>query len=166
MSETKKRIQVDLTGRIALVTARPRTGRALPLIWPRRAPKVACVDINTETLAETVPAIQAAGGAAQPIAADVTNSQRVDEVIGAVVKLWGGLDILVKRRDHPRQPDHADERRSMGCRLEHQPQGHLPLHPGSFATLCKSKFGIINIASVSGLMGNPGQANYWPPRRA
>ena len=66
MSETKKRIQVDLTGRIALVTGAARgLGRCFAVDLAAAGAKVACVDINTETLAETVQAIQAAGGDAE-----------------------------------------------------------------------------------------------------
>src|SRR5208282_604541 len=96
MSKVKKRIQVDLTGRIALVTGAARgLGRCFAVDLAAAGAKVACVDINTETLADAISAISATGGTAHPIAADVTNSQRVDEVVDEVVKLWGGLDILV-----------------------------------------------------------------------
>ena len=63
MPETKKRIQVDLTGRIALVTGAARgLGRSFAVDLAAAGAKVACVDINTETLAETISVIQAAGG--------------------------------------------------------------------------------------------------------
>ena len=58
-------------------------------------PKVACIDINAESLAETVGAIRAAGGTAEPLACDVTQSERVGEVVDQVIEMWGKLDILV-----------------------------------------------------------------------
>ena len=59
--------------------------------WRRSGAKVACVDINAETLAETRRAIiRTAGGTAEPFACDVTDSERVDEVVDEVVEKWGG----------------------------------------------------------------------------
>ena len=132
-------------------------------IWPRRGAKSAvCVDINTETLAETVSCIRSAGGTAEPIAADVTNSARVDEVIDEVVKLWGGLDILVNNagitRDNLLMRMKDDQWDAV---LNINLKGTFLSTFAAARPLCKSKYGrIINIASVSGLMGNPGQANY------
>ena len=63
MPETKKRIQVDLTGRIALVTGAARgLGRCFAVNLAAAGAKVACVDINAEALAEEISEIQAAGG--------------------------------------------------------------------------------------------------------
>src|ERR1700683_1567394 len=96
MAEAKKRIQVDLSGRIALVTGASRgLGRSIAIDLAAAGAKVACVSSNAETYTETATAIQAAGGTAHAMVADVTNSQRVDEVVAEVVKLWSGLDILV-----------------------------------------------------------------------
>ena len=81
---------------MALVTGAARgLGRCFAVDLAAAGAKVACVDINAETLAETIAGDPAAGGVAHPMAADVTNSQRVDEVVDEVVKLWGGLEILV-----------------------------------------------------------------------
>jgi 3-oxoacyl-[acyl-carrier protein] reductase len=163
MSETTKRIQVDLTGRRALVTGAARgLGRCFAVDLAAAGAKVACVDINTETLAEAISMIRAAGGVAEPIAADVTNSQRVDEVVDEVVKLWGGLDILVNNagitRDNLLMRMKDDQWDAV---LNINLKGTFLFTRAAARPLCKSKCGrIINIASVSGLMGNPGQANY------
>ena len=53
-------------------------GRAIAETLAAAGAKVACVDVNAETLAETVAAIRAAGGTAEPLACDVTDSQRVN----------------------------------------------------------------------------------------
>ena len=163
MSEAKRRIQVDLTGRIALVTGAARgLGRCFAVDLAAAGAKVACVDINTEALTETISAIQGAGGAAHPIAADVTDSQRVEAVVAEVVKLWGGLDILVNNagitRDNLIMRMKDDQWDAV---LNINLKGTFLFTRAAARPLCKSKCGrIINIASVSGLMGNPGQANY------
>jgi len=163
MPEANRRIQVDLTGRIALVTGAARgLGRCFAVDLAAAGAKVACVDINTETLVETISVIQAAGGVAHAIAADVTNSQRVDEAVAEVVKFWGGLDILVNNagitRDNLIMRMKDDQWDAV---LNINLKGTFLFTRAASRPLCKSKYGrIINIASVSGLMGNPGQANY------
>ena len=85
-----------LAGQVAIVTGAARgLGRAIAEILSGAGATVACVDVNAETLAQTVAAIEAAGGTALALACDVTNSQRVGEVVEEVVKTFGRLDILV-----------------------------------------------------------------------
>ena len=92
----------------------------------------------------------------------MTNSQRVDEVVAEVVKLWGGLDILVNNagitRDNLIMRMKDDQWDAV---LNINLKGTFLFIRAASRPLCKSNYGrIINIASVSGLMGNPGQANY------
>lgn len=157
------RITVDLSGRPAIVTGAARgLGRCIAQSLAAAGAKVACIDINTETLADTINAIRTAGGTAEPIACDVTNGQRVNEVIDQVVKLWGGLEILVNNAGITRD--------NMIMRMKDEQwdavlninlKGTFLFTRAAAKPLLRSKNGrIINIASVSGLMGNPGQANY------
>ena len=70
-------------------------GRCIAQSLAAAGAKVACIDINAESLAETVAGIRSAGGTAEPLACDVTQSDRVGEVVEQVVAMWGKLDILV-----------------------------------------------------------------------
>jgi 3-oxoacyl-[acyl-carrier protein] reductase len=163
MEEAKSRITVDLTGRPAIVTGAARgLGRAIARNLAAAGAKVACVDINTETLAETISLIRDAGGTAEPIACDVTNSARVNEVVDEVVKMWGGLEILVNNagitRDNMLMRMKDDQWDAV---LNINLKGTFYFTRAAARPLLKGSQGrIINIASVSGLMGNPGQANY------
>jgi 3-oxoacyl-[acyl-carrier protein] reductase len=163
MSEGTERIKVDLSGRKAIVTGAARgLGRCFAVDLAAAGAKVACVDINTETLAETISCIRSGGGTAEAIAADVTNSARVDEVVDQVVKLWGGLDILINNagitRDNLLMRMKDDQWDAV---LNINLKGTFLFTRAAARPLCKSNCGrIVNIASVSGLMGNPGQANY------
>ena len=92
----------------------------------------------------------------------MTNSARVDEVVDEVVKLWGGLDILVNNagitRDNLLMRMKDDQWDAV---ININLKGTFLFTRAAARPLCKSKCGrIINIASVSGLMGNPGQVNY------
>jgi 3-oxoacyl-[acyl-carrier protein] reductase len=161
--DSSSRITVDLAGRPAIVTGAARgLGRAIAISLARAGAKVACVDINSEMLAETIAAIRGLGGTAEPLACDVTDGQRVGEVVEAVVGLWGGLEILVNNAGITRdnvilrmKDDQWDA--VLGINLK----GTFLFTRAAARPMCKARRGrIVNIASVSGLMGNPGQANY------
>lgn len=163
MDQTASHLKVDLNGRPAIVTGAARgLGRAIAMSLAAAGAKVACVDINTETLAETIGAIRTAGGTAEPLACDVTNGQRVNEVVDEVVKLWGGLQILVNNAGITRdnlilrmKDDQWDAVLNINLK------GTFLFTRAAAKPLIKGRQGrIINIASVSGLMGNPAQANY------
>jgi len=161
--ETRPRISTDLAGQVAIVTGAARgLGRAIAQTLAGAGAKVACVDVNQQTLAETIDAIRATGGTAEPIACDVTDSARVSEVVTEVVDKWGALDILVNNAGITRdtlimrmKDDQWDA--VIGVNL----RGTFLFTRAATRPMMKGRRGrIINIASVSGLMGNPGQANY------
>jgi 3-oxoacyl-[acyl-carrier protein] reductase len=157
------RITTSLKDQPAIVTGAARgLGRAIAMSLAASGAKVACIDVNEETLAETVEAIRAAGGTAEPMACDVTDSDRVTETVGEVVKKWGGLRILVNNAGITRdnvilrmKDDQWDSVIAINLR------GTFLFTRAAAKPMMKGRRGrIINIASVSGLMGNPGQVNY------
>jgi 3-oxoacyl-[acyl-carrier protein] reductase len=157
------RITTSLKDQPAIVTGAARgLGRAIAMSLAASGAKVACIDVNEETLAETVEAIRAAGGTAEPMACDVTDSDRVTETVGEVVKKWGGLRILVNNAGITRdnvilrmKDDQWDSVIAINLR------GTFLFTRAASKPMMKGRRGrIINIASVSGLMGNPGQVNY------
>ncbi|MCE5303584.1 MAG: 3-oxoacyl-[acyl-carrier-protein] reductase [Planctomycetaceae bacterium] len=157
------RIATDLTGKTALVTGAARgLGRCIALSLAAAGAKVACIDVNTDTLAETVGAIREAGGTAEPFACDVTQSERVNETVDAVVQLWGKLDILVNNAGITR--DNVIVRmkdEQWDAVLNINLRGTFLFTRAAARPMMKARGGrIVNIASVSGLMGNPGQVNY------
>jgi 3-oxoacyl-[acyl-carrier protein] reductase len=137
-------------------------GRCIAQTLAAAGAKVACIDINAESLAETVAAIRAAGGTAEPLACDVTQSKRVGEVVDEVIKLWGKLDILVNNAGVTRDNvlvRMKDEQWDLVININLR--GTFLFTRAAARPMMKARGGrIINIASVSGLMGNPGQVNY------
>ncbi len=107
-------------------------------------------------------AIRAAGGTAEPIACDVTDSSRVGEVVDEVVKLWGTLNMLVNNAGITRDNviiRMKDEQWDAVININLR--GTFLFTRAAARPMMKNRDGrIINIASVSGLMGNPGQVNY------
>lgn len=164
MSEkAHRRLVVDLADQVAIVTGAGRgLGQAIANDLAASGAKVACVDVNQELLAQTVDRIHAAGGEAAAFPCDVTDGNRVAEVVGEVTGKWGRLDILVNNagvtRDNVvlRMKDEEWDL-VLGINL----RGTFLFTRAAAKPMIKGKRGrIINIASVSGIMGNPGQANY------
>lgn len=161
--EPTGRITVDLKGQVALVTGASRgLGQAIAVALGRAGASVACIARNLEKLQETVGAITEAGGAAVWFECDVANSESVQKVVDAVHEKWQRLDVLVNNagitRDTliPRmQDDQWDDVINTNLR------GAFLFTRAATRLMMQQRYGrIINVASVSGLMGNPGQANY------
>ena len=156
--------QVDLSGQTAIVTgASQGLGRAVAVALGTAGARVACVARNAEKLKETVAAILEGGGQAEAFSCDVTERDSVENVVEHVADEWGGVDILVNNagitRDTllPRMSD-DDWDLVIGTNLKGM---FLFSRAASRHMMSKKRTGrIINMASVSGLIGNPGQTNY------
>jgi 3-oxoacyl-[acyl-carrier protein] reductase len=164
MTEPAKRsLIVDLSGQVALVTgASQGLGKSMAIELARNGARVACVARNAEKLAQTVAEIIAIGGQAEAFACDVKSRESVDQVVDGVADNWGRLDILVNNagvtRDTllPRMTD--DEWDDV---LTTNLRGAFLFARAASRHMMRARYGrIINISSVSGLMGNAGQTNY------
>jgi 3-oxoacyl-[acyl-carrier protein] reductase len=161
--EKNRRIQVDLSGQTAIVTGASRgIGKAIALRLAAAGAKVACVARSADKLKETADAISAAGGTAEVHPCDVTDSAAVTKLVEELAEKWGGIDIVVNNagitKDTliPRMEDEAwDAVIATNLRSV-----FLFTRAASLVMMRKRSGRIINISSVSGLMGNAGQANY------
>ena len=85
-----------LSGSIAIVTAAGQgLGEAIAKTFAREGARIAVVDINLPEAKRVGAEIEAAGGSALVLQADVTRSQEVAAMVKAVVDRWGTVDILV-----------------------------------------------------------------------
>jgi len=154
---------VDLKGQTAIVTgASQGIGKTIAQVLARAGARVACVARSADKLEQTVAAIREAGGTAEAFACDVTNTDSVQQVVDQVMERWERLDILVNNagitRDTliPRMQD-ADWDDVINTNL----RGSFLFTRAATRPMMQNRYGrIINISSVSGLAGNPGQANY------
>lgn len=158
-----KRLQVDLSGQVALVTgASQGLGRAIAETLAAAGASVALVARNVGKLADVAAGIRAAGGTAVEFPCDVSKGEEVAGVVEQVVEKLGRLDILVNNagvtRDTllPRMSDEEwDEVLTTNLR------GPFLFMRAASRPMMQQRYGrIINVSSVSGLIGNPGQANY------
>lgn len=153
-----------LTGKVALVTGASRgLGRASALALAQVGAKLVVNYAASAGAAESlVREIGAAGGEAIAVRADVSQAAEVDALFEQAIAAFGRLDVLVNNAGITR------DTLLLRMKLEDW-QAVLDLNlTGAFLCtkaasklMLKQKSGrIINIASVAGQMGNPGQANY------
>jgi 3-oxoacyl-[acyl-carrier protein] reductase len=156
-------IQTDLSGQVAIVTgASQGLGQAMAVALGANGAKVVCVARNAEKLAHTADLITQNGGTAVAISCDVKNGEAVDQLVENVAQEQGRLDILVNNagitRDTllPRMSDSEwDEV------IETNLRGTFLFARAASRIMMRARYGrIINISSVSGLIGNAGQTNY------
>jgi 3-oxoacyl-[acyl-carrier protein] reductase len=153
-----------LTGKVAIVTGASRgIGRATALALAAEGAQVVVNYARSSTAADDlVGQIGAAGGEGLALQADVSQSEQVDALFKATMDKWGRVDVLVNNAGITR------DTLLLRMKLEDwQAVIDLNLTGVFLCTRAASKImlkqrsgRIINIASVAGLMGNPGQANY------
>jgi 3-oxoacyl-[acyl-carrier protein] reductase len=161
--EATRRIKVDLAGQTAVVTGASRgIGKAIALRLAGSGAKVACVARSEEKLRETAEAIATAGGTAEVHPCDVADSPSVSRLIEGLHEKWGRVDIVVNNagvtKDTliPRMTD-EDWDTVIATNLR---SVFLFTRAASLVMMRQRSGRIVNISSVSGIMGNPGQANY------
>ncbi len=154
----------DLEGRIALVTGASRgIGAAIAIRLAQAGAKVG-VNYNTseEAARGVVQAITAKGGEAVLVEADISQAALAEAAVNRVIEQWRGIDILVNNaginRDRlllrmtPEDWDHV---------LDVDLRGAFLCTKYAMPHLIRQRRGrIVNISSVVGVSGNPGQANY------
>jgi 3-oxoacyl-[acyl-carrier protein] reductase len=153
-------MKIDLSGRAALVTGASRgIGREIALALGAAGAKVACVATNEALLAEVAGQLGANGLA---IKCDVSKAAEIEAAVEKAVGAFGGLDILVNNAGITR--DNLLLRikeEDWDAVLDTNLKAPFLFAKAAGRHLLRSKAGrVINIASVAGLIGNAGQANY------
>lgn len=153
-----------LTGKIAVVTGASRgIGKE---IAKTLAAKGATVVVNYNGSAaraeETVKEIEALGGKAEALQCNVSEYDKAAEMMEYVVKTYGRVDILVNNagitRDNLLMKMSEED---FDAVLNTNLKGAFNCIKHISRQMLKQKAGrIINISSVSGVLGNAGQANY------
>jgi len=153
-------VKIDLTGKNALITGSTRgIGRAIAEAFAQSGARVAVVGRDLQRAEEAASAI---GNNAAGFAADVGDTAAIAKLVGDVEKAFGSIDILVNNAGITRD--------NLVMRLKDEDWDAVQNANlrGAFAAIravsrgmMKKRSGrIINIASIVGLIGNKGQANY------
>ena len=153
----------QLAGQVAIITGGARgIGREIAVAFAREGADCALFDINEQVLAQTVQELEALGRRAVGLVVDVTNASAVDAAVAKVLDKLSRIDILVNNAGITQdgllvRMDDSQWDRVLTINLK----GTFLCTRAVGKVMLKARRGrIVSIASVVGLIGNPGQANY------
>lgn len=153
-----------LTNKVAVITGASRgIGKAIALAFARMGARIAVIYAGNEQAAkQTLSELAQTGVQAKAYPCDVSDFEATAQLIKDVLADFGGVDILVNNAGVTRDGlllnmKEQDYDRVLDVNLK----GAFNLTRHVYAHMMKKRAGrIINITSVSGIMGNAGQANY------
>ncbi|MBE6829580.1 MAG: 3-oxoacyl-[acyl-carrier-protein] reductase [Ruminococcaceae bacterium] len=153
-----------LKGKTAVVTGGSRgIGKAIALKLAQEGADVAIVYAGNEAAAkETCEIMESYGVTAKAYRCDVSDDAQTKATVDAVLADFGGIDILVNNAGIVRDGLLlAMKEEDFDAVLDTNLKGAFHMMKHTYRNFMKKRGGrIINIASVSGIVGNPGQANY------
>ncbi len=153
----------QLDGQIALVTGAARgIGQAIALKLAADGADLALCDLQAEWLDETAAKAKELGRRVECYSVDVSNGDAVNETVKAVEKDFGQIDVLVNNagitKDGLLMRMSEDDWDAV---LNVNLKGVFLFTKAAMRGMMKKRSGsIVNIASIIGLIGNAGQANY------
>jgi len=154
---------MDFSGKVSLVTGSSQgIGEAIALELARCGAEVILVDIQEEKLKEVAEGIKKEKGKAFSYKADVSNTEQVKKTVEEVLQNHRKIDHLVNNAGITRDSlllrmKEEDWNAVLAVNLK----GIFNLSKAVIRHMMSSRYGrIVNISSVVGLMGNPGQTNY------
>ena len=154
-----------LANKVAAVTGGATgIGRSICLAMAEQGADIAILYVAVipqEVVDETIHAIEEKGVRAKAYVCDVSNFAETENVMKEVIRDMGTIDILVNNAGITRdnlmvRMSEADFDAVINVNLK----GMFNTMHALYRHMMKKGGRIINIASVSGMMGNPGQANY------
>lgn len=152
-----------LEDKVALITGGARgIGREIAFVFAKEGANIALCDINLQQAEETAKEIKGLGKEAIAFGVDVTDSKAVQEMVDKILDKFGKIDILINNAGIARD--------ALLIRMSEQDwdsviavnlKGTFNCTKAVAKVMLKQRSGrIVNIASIIGLMGNVGQANY------
>ncbi|MHC4913516.1 MAG: 3-oxoacyl-[acyl-carrier-protein] reductase [Planctomycetota bacterium] len=149
--------------RLAVVTGAARgIGRAVVLELLKQGRTVVGLDINSEQLGELENVVKEAGFSCGTRCVDITDTAKLTEILESLASEHGGIGILVNNAGITRdrlvmQMSDEDFDKVIAVNL----RAAFVAIRAVARSMIRNKFGrIICLSSVSGVIGNPGQANY------
>lgn len=156
-------MNINLEGKNAIVTGSAQgIGKAIALKLAQAGANIVISDINEEKGNETVKEIENLGRKSVFVKSDVSKEENAKQLIDETVKTLGSIDILVNNAGITRD--------TLLMRMKEQDwdlvisinlKGVFNCIKAAIRPMMKQRTGkIVNMASIIGIMGNAGQANY------
>lgn len=155
---------IDLNGKVALVTGASRgIGRAVALRLAALGAKVVVnYNKNADAANEVVASIKENGGQAVAVQGDVSKFDQATAVVKATLDAFGRLDILVNNAGTTRDNLLAlMKEEDFDYIIANDLKSVFNCSKAALRQMMKQRYGrIVNMTSVAGIIGNPGQTNY------
>lgn len=152
-----------LQDKIAIVTGGSRgIGLGIVQAFAAAGAKIAVVATSDASAERGAEAARELGAEARAFAANVREGARANDIVGEIISSWGGVDVLVNNAGITRDgllmklsDDDIDDVIDINLK------GALRWSRAVVRPMMKRKGGsIVNISSIVGLIGSPGQSNY------
>lgn len=154
---------MSLQGRTAIVTgAAQGIGRAIAEALAQAGADIAVADLDPSRSAETVVAVEKIGRKALNLKVNVADTNDTKAMVEQVLKAWGKIDILVNNAGITRDGLLLRmKEEDWNLVLQINLNGTFNCTKTVLQPMTKQRYGrIVNIASIVGVIGNAGQANY------
>jgi 3-oxoacyl-[acyl-carrier protein] reductase len=154
---------MELKGKVALVTGGARgIGKAIAMALAKAGADIVVADVNLAEAQKTTGEIEALGRQSMALFMDVTDYAKVEEAVNKILDKFTKLDILINNAGITKD--------NLLLRMGQQEwdavltvnlKGAFNCIKAVSRPMVKQRSGkIVNIASIIGIIGNPGQANY------
>ena len=154
---------MSLQGKTAIVTgAAQGIGRAIAECLAQAGADIAVADLDPGRSVETVASVQRLGRKALNIKVNVADANETKAMVEQVLKDWGKVDILVNNAGITRDGLLLRmKEEDWNLVLQINLNGTFNCTKAVLQPMTKQRYGrIVNIASIVGVIGNAGQANY------
>jgi 3-oxoacyl-[acyl-carrier protein] reductase len=152
-----------LEGKVALITGGARgIGKEIAMVFAKNGANIAICDVNLEEAQKTAKDIEGLGRQSLAFKADVTNSIQVQDMADKILDKFNKIDILINNAGITKdnlllRMSEEEWDKVISVNLK----GTFVCTKTVSRIMLKQRSGkIVNLASVIGIMGNAGQANY------
>ncbi|MDD5292295.1 MAG: 3-oxoacyl-[acyl-carrier-protein] reductase [Candidatus Omnitrophica bacterium] len=154
---------MKLKDKVSLVTGAARgIGREIALLFAAEGSDVVICDVDLEAAQATQKEIEALGRRSLSFKVDVTNGGQVEEMVNLILDKFSKIDILINNAGITKDnlilrmsEDEWDKVLSVNLKGAFNCIKVISRH------MLKKRYGkIVNVASIIGMIGNAGQANY------
>jgi len=155
--------ETALEGKVSLITGGARgIGKEIAMVFARNGSDIAICDVNLEEAEKTAQEIRDLGRESLAFKTDVTDSSQVQDMVDKILDKFNKIDILINNagitKDNLLLRMSEDEwDKVIAVNLK----GTFVCTKLVSKVMLKQRFGkMVNLASIIGIMGNAGQANY------